>query len=211
MTFAQALLGFAAVAAVLTVIPGLDTTLVLRSALVRGRGYAFATGLGVCVGALIWGAAAAVGAAALLAASELAFRVVTLAGAAYLCVLGVVLIVQSFRKGATDTGRTARAATGPAWRGFLAGVWTNLLNPKVGVFYLATIPQFIPQGFWPLGLGLLLAAVHAALALVWFGLIIAGASYARRWFDDARRLRAVDRIAGTILVGFGVRLALPGN
>lgn len=208
MTFAQALLGFAAVAAVLTVIPGLGTTLVLRSALIRGRGYAFATGLGVCVGALIWGAAAAVGAAALLAASELAFRLVTLIGAAYICFLGVMLIVQSFRQ-ETAAGRWASAATGPVWRGFLAGVWTSLLNPKVGVFYLATIPQFIPQGYWPLGMGLLLAAVHAALALVWFGLIIAGAGFARRWFEDARRLRVIDRVAGTILVGFGVRLALP--
>lgn len=148
------------------------------------------------------------GAAALLAASELAFRLVTLIGAAYICFLGVMLIVQSFRQ-ETAAGPWASAATGPVWRGFLAGVWTSLLNPKVGVFYLATIPQFIPQGYWPLGMGLLLAAVHAALALVWFGLIIAGAGFARRWFEDARRLRVIDRVAGTILVGFGVRLALP--
>ena len=107
MTFTQALLGFAAVAAVLTVIPGLDTTLVLRSALVRGNGYAVATALGIGTGALIWGAAAAVGAAALLAASEVAYRVVTLGGAVSLVYLGVMLIVKSFRTHGLEVEGTA--------------------------------------------------------------------------------------------------------
>ena len=82
VTINSALLGFAAVAAVLTVIPGLDTTLVLRSALTQSRRRATVTALGVSVGALVWGAAAAVGAAALLAASELAYRALTVVGAA---------------------------------------------------------------------------------------------------------------------------------
>lgn len=210
MTFTQALLGFAAVAAVLTVIPGLDTTLVLRSALVRGNGYAVATALGIGTGALIWGAAAAVGAAALLAASEVAYRVVTLGGAVYLVYLGVMLIVKSFR----THGLEAEGPAGEAiskWRGFLTGVWTNLLNPKIGAFYLATIPQFVPAGVSPLGMGLLLAGVHDLLAVAWFALIIAGASYARRWLANARALRVVDRVAGVTLVGFGVKLALPGH
>lgn len=210
MTFTQALLGFAAVAAVLTVIPGLDTTLVLRSALVRGNGYAVATALGIGTGALIWGAAAAVGAAALLAASEVAYRVVTLGGAVYLVYLGVMLIVKSFRTHGLEVEGPAGEAISK-WRGFLTGVWTNLLNPKIGAFYLATIPQFVPAGVSPLGMGLLLAGVHDLLAVAWFALIIAGASYARRWLANARALRVVDRVAGVTLVGFGVKLALPGH
>ena len=210
MTFTQALLGFAAVAAVLTVIPGLDTTLVLRSALVRGNGYAVATALGIGTGALIWGAAAAVGAAALLAASEVAYRVVTLGGAVYLVYLGVMLIVKSVRTHGLVVEGTAGEAISK-WRGVLTGVWTNLLNPKIGAFYLATIPQFVPAGVSPLGMGLLLAGVHDLLAVAWFALIIAGASYARRWLANARALRVVDRVAGVTLVGFGVKLALPGH
>ncbi len=210
MTFTQALLGFAAVAAVLTVIPGLDTTLVLRSALVRGNGYAVATALGIGTGALIWGAAAAVGAAALLAASEVAYRVVTLGGAVYLVYLGVMLIVKSVRTHGLEVEGPAGEAISK-WRGFLTGVWTNLLNPKIGAFYLATIPQFVPAGVSPLGMGLLLAGVHDLLAVAWFALIIAGASYARRWLANARALRVVDRVAGVTLVGFGVKLALPGH
>ena len=152
------------VAAVLTVVPGLDTTLVLRSALVRGNGYAVATALGIGTGALIWGAAAAVGAAALLAASEVAYRVVTLGGAVYLVYLGVMLIVKSFRTHGLEVEGPAGEAISK-WRGFLTGVWTNLLNPKIGAFYLATIPQFVPAGVSPLGMGLLLAGVHDLLAV----------------------------------------------
>ena len=94
---------------------------------------------------------------------------------------------------------------------FRQGLVTNLLNPKIGAFYLATIPQFVPAGVSPLGMGLLLAGVHDLLAVAWFALIIAGASYARRWLANARALRVVDRVAGVTLVGFGVKLALPGH
>ena len=147
---------------------------------------------------------------ALLAASEVAYRVVTLGGAVYLVYLGVMLIVKSVRTHGLEVEGTAGEAISK-WRGFLTGVWTNLLNPKIGAFYLATIPQFVPAGVSPLGMGLLLAGVHDLLAVAWFALIIAGASYARRWLANARALRVVDRVAGVTLVGFGVKLALPGH
>lgn len=205
MTVTQALLGFAAVAAVLTLVPGLDTTLVLRSALVSGRRVAVSTALGVAAGLLAWGAAAAVGAAALLAASRTAYLVVTLAGAAYMAYLGVMLIVRSFR-GAGHGAETPAAQPVSARRAFATGAWTNVLNPKIGVFYIATIPQFIPPGAPALGMGVLLAVVHVLLTLVWFALIILGAAAARRWLANARALRIVDRVAGTIMIGFGAKL-----
>lgn len=211
MTFTQALLGFAALAAVLTIIPGLDTALVLRSALARGASFAIATALGIGTGALVWGAAAAVGAAALLAASELAYRLLTLAGAVYLVYLGVMLIVRASSASAAASDADSVPAVPSHWRGFLTGVWTNLLNPKVGAFYLATIPQFVPPGTSPLGMGLLLAGVHDVLSVLWFALIIAIASYARRWLAQPRVLRMIDRVAGVAFVGFGVKLALPSH
>lgn len=207
MTIAEAVLGFAAVAAVLTVIPGLDTTLVLRSALVHGRRTAFATALGVGTGALVWGAAAAVGAATLLAASEVAYRAVTVAGAAYMIVLGVRLTAQSFRRRDVVVAPDVPAHRS-AWRGFLTGAWTNVLNPKIGVFYVATIPQFIPEGTSHLGMGLLLAGVHDLLGLAWFALIIGAAHVARRWLAHPRAARLIDRVAGVVLIGFGGRLLL---
>lgn len=207
MTVTQALFGFAAVAAVLTLVPGLDTTLVLRSALVGGRRTAAATALGVATGLLVWGAAAAVGAAALLAASRTAYLVVTVAGAAYMALLGVMLIVRSFRVGGHATESPA-AQPVSARRAFATGAWTNVLNPKIGVFYVATLPQFIPTGTPAVGMGVLLALVHVVLTLTWFALVILGAAAARRWLANARALRIVDRVAGTVMIGFGARLAL---
>ena len=206
VTITAAILGFAAVALVLTVIPGLDTTVVLRTALTQSRKHAFASALGISVGALAWGVAAAVGAAALLAASEVAYRILTIAGAAYMAYLGVMLIVRSFRHSSLPVEQNVAPA--PVWRTFLTGVWTNLLNPKIGVFYVATIPQFIPAGASPLGMGLLLAGVHDLIALIWFAGIIGGAQIARRWLAHARALRIIDRVAGTVLIAFGARLAL---
>lgn len=206
MTITAALLGFAAVAAILTVIPGLDTTLVLRSALTQSRRHAFATALGINVGALVWGAAAAVGAAALLAASEVAYRALTIVGAAYMAYLGVMLIVRSFRREAAALDEPA--APMPVWRSFFTGAWTNLLNPKIGAFYVATIPQFIPEGTSPLGMGLLLAGAHDVIGLLWFAGIIWGARAARRWLANARALKIIDRIAGVVVTGFAARLVL---
>ena len=104
MTISQAVLGFAAVAAILTIIPGLDTTLVLRSALVRGRRQAVAPAFGVATGALIWGAAAALGAAALLAASHLAYQLVTIGGALYMGYLGASMIALGIRRVSPGNG-----------------------------------------------------------------------------------------------------------
>jgi threonine/homoserine/homoserine lactone efflux protein len=207
MTLLEALVGFGVVVALLTVIPGLDTALVLRTALTRSRGAAFATALGIQAGTVVWGVAAAVGATALLAASQVAFEVVRLAGAGYLVVLGVLLIRSSLRRG-PGAEPLPVAAPGGAWRGAVTGFGTNLLNPKVGVFYLATIPQFLPDGMSPLLAGVLLAGVHTVLGMVWFTGIILGAAALGARIRSPRFARWVDRITGAVLVLFGVRLAV---
>jgi threonine/homoserine/homoserine lactone efflux protein len=206
VTIPQALAGFALLAAVLTIIPGLDTALVLRSALTQGRRHAYATALGICSGAFVWGAAAAVGASALLAASEFGFTLLKLAGAAYLLYLGISMFVKTFlrRHEAADTPRP----TGSLWAAFGRGALSNLLNPKVGVFYIAVIPQFVPDGVAPLPMGLALGLVHVLESMVWFTAIIFATQFARRWLSSPRSARIIDRVTGGILVGFGVTLAL---
>ena len=205
MTVIEALVGFGLVVALLTVIPGLDTALVLRTALIRSRGAAFATAAGIQAGTIVWGIAAAVGATALLAASGLAFEIVRIAGACYLVVMGALLLRSSFRNPADVV--PAASVPGGAWRGAATGLVTNLLNPKVGVFYLATIPQFIPDGLSPLLAGGLLAGVHTVLGMAWFSAIIlfAGALGAR--LRRPSFTRWVDRVTGGVLVLFGIRLA----
>lgn len=207
MTVAEALWGFALVAALLTILPGPDSALVLRSALTEGRRPAIATAIGINSGALVWGAAAGVGAAALLAASEIGFTVLKLVGAAYLVYLGVRLIVASFRR---PTGLDAPMDARPPvslWAAYARGALTNLLNPKVGVFYIALIPQFIPEGANPLAMGLLLALVHALESFVWFAALIVAAEAARRWFTSPRVSRGIDRVTGGVLITFGGLLA----
>jgi threonine/homoserine/homoserine lactone efflux protein len=209
-----AVLSFVLLAGLLTLVPGLDTALVLRSSISKSRSFAFATALGINTGAMIWGVAAAVGVSALLAASEFAYHILTLAGAAYMIWLGASLLWTSLLKtkeSATPAGEAAALTAGKnndLFKGWLTGTGTNLLNPKVGVFYIATIPQFIPAGVSPLLMGILLAGVHCLLATVWFTLLIFGTGYAARWLKGARSIRIIDSITGTVLVGFGLKLAL---
>lgn len=208
MTVAQALWGFALVAALLTILPGLDSALILRSALTQSRRHAYATALGIASGTFVWGAAAALGAAALLAASEVAFTILKLVGALYLVYLGVSMIVSTLRRRAEETVDAPVKRGGSLLAAFGRGALTNLLNPKVGVFYIALIPQFIPDGVAPLGMGLLLALVHVVESIIWFTALIFAAHFARRWLQNPRVARWIDRVTGGILVGFGALLAV---
>lgn len=220
MTVFEAMLLFALVAIPLTIMPGLDSALVLRTAVVSGRRHAYATALGINAGVLVWGVAAAVGATAVLAASATAYRALTLAGAAYLLWLGGQLLWSSFRPGRYDTLPAVavrgaarfdvpgedRTESRSAWRSFAVGATTNLLNPKVGVFYLATIPQFLPDDVPHLLMGLLLAVEHDVLGFVWLALLINAAALAKRWLSGRAIARVTDRVTGVVLLAFGGRL-----
>lgn len=211
MSVQAAVLGFAVVALLLTVTPGLDTALVLRAAVTRGRRDASATALGVVAGVLAWGAAAAVGVSALLAASTVAYDVLRLVGAGYLVWLGGRILWRLVRHRTAAAAGSVAAVPGGAWRSARTGLLTNLLNPKVGAFYVAVLPQFLPAGTSVLGMGVLLALVHAALSLVWFTVLVLGAVAARRWLQRPAVSRTVEGVTGVALLGYGLRLALPGD
>ncbi|WP_433356777.1 LysE family translocator [Microtetraspora malaysiensis] len=217
MTIFSALASFSVVAGLMTIVPGLDTALVLRAAISGGRRHAFATALGINTGVLVWGAAAAVGVSALLTASQTAYTAVRLAGAAYLIWVGAGMVWRTVRRpagtSAAGSGVTPAAAPGPstlpgAGRAWARGLLTNLLNPKIGVFYVAMLPQFIPADAPHLPMGLLLALVHNVEGMAWFTLLISGTHLARGLLAGDRLHRVIDRITGTVLVGFGLRLAL---
>jgi threonine/homoserine/homoserine lactone efflux protein len=205
VTLATAVLGFAVVAAALTITPGLDTALVLRSAVTARRRDAWATAVGIVVGLLVWGAAAAAGVSALLTASRFAYDALRYAGAAYLVWFGARLLWRA--RHPVPPAEAPGAAGRSAWRAARTGLVTNLLNPKVGVFYLALLPQFVPPGADALAVGLLLAAVHAVLSLTWFALLIGLAGALGRRLRNPRTVRAVDGTTGVALVGFGLGLA----
>jgi threonine/homoserine/homoserine lactone efflux protein len=207
---AGAVLSFALVGGLLTITPGLDTALVLRAAVVGGRRTGYAAGLGVCAGALAWGSAAAVGVSALLTTSRIGFTTLRVAGAAYLLWVGGRLLLRAIRGelAAPDVAGGPSPSTRSA---FGRGLVTNLLNPKVGAFYVAVLPQFLPAGTSPLGFGLLLASVHALESLLWFTAVIFGAHALRGVLRRPAARRAVDGATGAVLVGFGVRLGLSGR
>jgi threonine/homoserine/homoserine lactone efflux protein len=205
MTVAGALIAFTAAAGLLTITPGLDTALVLRTAAVEGPRRAALAGLGIVLGCLAWGGAVALGLGALLTASRLAFDVLKWAGAAYLVWLGLKLILrprQSFELAAA----APKPASGGAW--LRRGLLTNLLNPKVGVFYVSFLPQFLPAGVPAAPFIFLLAAIHAALGIAWFAGLIGATRPIAGALQKAAVVRWLDRLTGGVFLGFGVRLAL---
>jgi threonine/homoserine/homoserine lactone efflux protein len=196
------LIAFTLAAALLTVTPGLDTALVLRTAAAEGPRRALAAALGICLGCLAWGALVAVGLGVLLQASELAYQLLKWAGAAYLLYLGIGLVLTS-RGEASPDAPAAPAGSSWFWRGLL----TNLLNPKVGAFYLSFLPQFIPAGASVPATTLLLTAIHAGLGLLWFLLLIGATRPVARLLRSTRAVRALDRATGGVLILFGLKLA----
>lgn len=200
----QSLVAFTLAAALLTVTPGLDTALVLRTAAAEGSRRALAAGLGICLGCLVWGAVVALGLGALLAASETAYTILKWVGGIYLLCLGLRLILSSrddFGAGALP----ATAAGAGTW--FRRGLLTNLLNPKVGAFYVSFLPQFVPAGADVATTTLLLAAIHALLGLLWFLLLTGAARPVSAALRRPRVIRTLDRLTGGVFVFFGLRLA----
>jgi threonine/homoserine/homoserine lactone efflux protein len=198
----QSLVAFTLAASVLTVTPGLDTALVLRTAAAEGARSAFAAAFGICLGCLAWGALAAVGLGVLLQASEIAYLTLKWLGAAYLLYLGVRLITGSRSE---SGGASAEPPARANW--LLRGLLTNALNPKVGAFYVSFLPQFVPAGASVPGTILLLASIHAALGLLWFTLLIGATRPISEVLRNPGLVRWLDRLTGGVLIFFGLRLA----
>lgn len=203
MTIPGALLAFIAAAAILTITPGLDTALVLRSAAAAGPRRAAYAAAGIALGCLIWGSAASVGLGALLAASRLAYTIIRWAGAAYLLYVGMSLIVRA--RASFDAALDGPAHGSPLT--FLRqGLLTNILNPKVGVFYITFLPQFVPAGTNVALFSFCLAVVHVLLGLIWFAMLILASVPMRRVIRRPRFVRTMDRLAGAVFIGFGAKL-----
>ena len=202
----EAIAGFAVAAGLLTILPGLDTALVLRTAAVEGPRRAALAGLGITLGCLVWGTAVAVGLGALLAASHLAFTLLKWAGAAYLLWLGIGMLARPRQSFELD-GEAAGPAGGElAW--LRRGLLTNLLNPKIGVFYVSFLPQFMAQGV-PAGPFLvLLAAIHGLIGLAWFAMLITATRPLARALKRPAVVAWLDRLTGGVFVAFAARLAL---
>jgi threonine/homoserine/homoserine lactone efflux protein len=261
-----ALLSFAAASVLIVLLPGPDTLVVVRGLLRGGMRRGALTAAGVLCGLLVWIVVAAAGLAALLRASDVAYTVLRVIGAAYLITIGI----QSLRaRGnrldglvepdtdlvdlsdltdltdpanvaatathlgsiasvagpaatpattpatpATDATATRPAATHPPARrrgllgsGFTAGVATDLLNPKVGAFFVTFLPSFVPHGE-PVGrTTALLGAIFLAETALYFAALVLAAGRVTAWMADAAIRRRLERGTGAVFIGFGIRLA----
>jgi len=194
---------FSLAATLVVLLPGPDTLVVVRNLVRGGRRVAARTVLGVLSGLTVWVIVAVLGISAVLRASQDAYDALRIVGAAYLIYLGV----RSLR---AHTGATT--ATTPSRRllgsGYGAGLCTDLLNPKVGVFFVTFLPGFVPHGYSVAWTSLLFGAIFIALTAAYFTALLIASGPVTRWMASSRARRRIDRCTGLVLIGFGVRLAL---
>lgn len=207
------LLTYVGLVVIIILIPGPDMTLAIRNGLAGGKSLAFWTGLGASIGLTMWGALSVAGLAALVAASEAAYNAVKFSGVAYLIWMGASSLWHA-RRGPDDaTGESiAKERFGGAAHSIKSaltqGILSNALNPKVAVFYLTLIPQFIDKSEPHTRVTIIFAAVFVGIAVVFYRLLsIAVAKFSAILVTGKSRLW-IERTAGVALVGLGIQVAI---
>ncbi|MGH9805656.1 MAG: LysE family translocator [Terriglobia bacterium] len=197
---------FLASGVLLNLAPGQDTLYIVGSSIASGRRTGLASALGISTGCIVHTVAAALGLSAILAASATAFTAVKLAGAAYLVYLGLRALFAR-ADAVSPLQRAAPAATGSAFR---RGVLTNVLNPKVALFFLAFLPQFIDSDSpTKLAAFVALGLTFVATGSVWCLILAVAASNIRGFFvEHPRALSWLSRASGVLFVALGLRLAM---
>jgi RhtB (resistance to homoserine/threonine) family protein len=198
------LLPFLAISAIVVITPGVDMAVVTKNALLHGPRQALASAFGINLGIAFWTVAAALGLAALIAASAAAFTVVKLVGAVYLVYLGMHALRAS-RSGQVQVempraGLSVRAA-------FRQGLVSNLLNPKIAVFFTSLLPQFVDRHGAAASQLLILGALFNVLGIVWLVSYATIAARGRNLLTRPSVKRGLDRLSGAVLIGLGARLA----
>lgn len=202
MSVTDSLLAFSLAALLLTLTPGLDTALILRTACAEGGKKAFQAAMGIDTGCFIWGALVALGLGALLAVSELAYTILKICGAGYLCWLGLQLLRRPRSSFSENDGNTSSQGN---W--FVKGMLGNVLNPKMGIFYVSFLPQFIPAGHSPLIWTFILVSIHVLIGTLWSVTLIMSTHFASGILKKSRVIRAMDRATGGLFLCFAARLA----
>ena len=216
------LIAFIGIALVLTLTPGADTMLVVRSVLARGPRAGVATTLGICTGLFVHATASALGLSIFLMRSATAFQMIKAAGALYLAYLGARSLWSAWKGGegafgaiegdsvdlaaAEDRVGSGGLTSGDS-RDFRDGLLCNVLNPKVAVFYLAFLPQFISPGDPVFAKSILMASIHFAMGIVWLTALSIGLGRIRPLLARSSVRRGLEATTGALLVAFAARLA----
>jgi threonine/homoserine/homoserine lactone efflux protein len=199
---------FLSVSILVIVTPGQDTALTIRNTLLGGRGGGVATAAGVSTGQLTWTLATSAGLAALLVASEPVFTALKLAGAAYLVYLGLQALRAAL--GPHPPGHlipTPARGGGSGWGPYRQGMFSNLGNPKMVVFFSSLLPQFVTRGVPTFASLFLLGLVFCSMTFVWLTLYAIVVARVGDVLRAARIRRAMEAVTGLVLIGVGLRLA----
>jgi threonine/homoserine/homoserine lactone efflux protein len=195
----EAVLAFLPFAAFLAVLPGPMTAVVIQAAARGGRSHALRATLGDATGLALWATASMLGVSALVVASEAAFVTLKIVGAIVLIAYGVTAI-----RRARDHAPAPPSEPAPRRGAFRLGLLTALSNPKVALFYVALLPQFVPDGAAVLPATLLLAAVQISLSCAWYFVLASAVGRIRAAFE--RRRAQIQAATGVLMIGFGLRL-----
>lgn len=195
-------LAFTAAAVLVVIVPGPDQALLLQVSAAAGRPVAVRTACGILLGIVLWGIASLVGLSAVVANSTVAFQIISVAGAAYLIWLGI----QALRSAVSAAVVTTWQGEGRRNRGFFRrGLFMNLLNPKIGLFYLSILPQFLPRSPAPaIGEGILLFAIYVTVSAIWLLGFAFAAGSLHPTLNRPRVKRSLDSVVGVVLVSLGV-------
>ncbi|WP_167043031.1 LysE family translocator [Salinibacterium sp. ZJ454] len=196
-----AFLAFCGLGLVLALTPGPDSFLTLRYSL-RGLRPGIAAGVGAAIGQLGWALLVGVGLAAIIEQSAEVYQVIKVIGGLYLIFLGIQAFRSHRAKGGADAAAPVPATS--AWRAFAAGLLSNLTNPKVGLFFLAVVPQFLPQGASAFWMTMLLGATLTVIGGLYLVLLALVAAKANAWLNRPRVSLTLERSSGGILAALGV-------
>jgi RhtB (resistance to homoserine/threonine) family protein len=201
------LLVYIGVVVAIALLPGPDTAVVTKNALMHGREAALGSAIGVNIGLSVWTLATALGVAAVLRSSATVYDALKLVGAVYLIWIGGRALWDS-RRAKDGTQATASTRTIDGRGGFRQGVISNLANPKVGIFFTSLLPQFVSSGHPALPQMLLLGAIFVTFNVIWMCSYALAAVRLSDLLSRARVKAALDRFTGLVLVGVGIRLAI---
>jgi threonine/homoserine/homoserine lactone efflux protein len=201
------LLAYVGVVLLITVTPGIDTALVTRNVVARGRWAGIETSLGTSCGLCVHAVAVALGVSTIFLYSATLFTALKIAGAVYLGILGILAVRSAWRGDAISGLPKSRPDFAPLTRPYVQGLITDLTNPKAVLFFLTFLPQFLTPGGNAVLTALSLAAIPVALNLIWLGFYSVAIGRIASVLRRPSVRRAQEGLLGAVFIGFGVRLA----
>ena len=187
----------------LTITPGVDTALVIQSTCGARPSDAYSVSLGILLGCATWGCLVALGLGVVVTSSEMLYELLKMLGAGYLIWIGMSSLL---KMSAEDVEHPK--TEGSSYNALKRGLFVNLLNPKVGLFYFSILPQFTPPSVNTTLYSLILVAIHIALSATWFWVLITSLSRAQRGLLNHHVMWWIERLTGALFIMFGLQLLI---